>query len=293
MKKLLFAVILVSIFASCDKIDAPYSVPVEGLVDTLICPTPTFTLNTNPQTKVFVEDYTGHRCGNCPRAGETLKNIINNNPNRVVPIAVHVGNPWAVPLNSGDKFRTDFRTETGNTWDAFFGISVSSLPQGMVNRMLVNGNRIQGFTTWTNLVNQTLNNKPISEFDLQLNVTYNESERRVCAFSFVHSFINYSNPLKIGIYLTEDKIIDWQKNYQLMQEDVPDYEHNFTLRAALAGPWGFDASIGAISAGWNKVEGRTLILQENWKAENCNVIAIIYDATTFEILQSEIVKVIP
>ena len=65
MKRTLLLVSIVALmFQGCDKIDAPY----------LEKPVINDTTDTNTYVqKVLIEDFTGHRCGNCPRAHEALK----------------------------------------------------------------------------------------------------------------------------------------------------------------------------------------------------------------------------
>ena len=53
---LFFFALLVVVFSSCDKIDAPYgqAVPTTAVNDTEVV-----------MRKVFIEDFTGQTCGNC------------------------------------------------------------------------------------------------------------------------------------------------------------------------------------------------------------------------------------
>jgi hypothetical protein len=91
-------IILVGI--ACDKIDSPVieKTSVEKLIETYYPGkpddyelNPTFTPNTNTNRNVLLEDYTGHRCNNCPAAATIAKNIEAANPNRVFIMSVHAG----------------------------------------------------------------------------------------------------------------------------------------------------------------------------------------------------------
>ena len=66
---------------SCDIIEAPYT---EGnIIDTVLCPPQDFVANTTHIRKVLVEDYTGHRCGECPQAAEIASSLIATYDNRL------------------------------------------------------------------------------------------------------------------------------------------------------------------------------------------------------------------
>ena len=41
--------------------------------------------------KVLVEDYTGHKCGNCPAAALKLLHLDTTYEDKVIPLAVHAG----------------------------------------------------------------------------------------------------------------------------------------------------------------------------------------------------------
>src|SRR4051812_39355218 len=78
--------------SSCDKVKEPY---VKTNSSSSGCPVPVFPAQT-PVRKVLVEDYTGHRCVNCPPAGVTLENLRTTYPQQVIGLGVHA-NFWAKP----------------------------------------------------------------------------------------------------------------------------------------------------------------------------------------------------
>ena len=82
--------------------------------------------------------------------------------------------------------------------------------------------------------------------------------------------------------LTEDYIINWQKNDTINDEN---YEHNHVLRDIITPAFG--DSIGTFSA--NEIKSYTFSYQLNsdWVRSNCNIVAYVLNATTQEIIQVE------
>jgi len=79
MKKLLAlssALLIVVIFNSCDKISAPYKKPI-------IIPA--------GERNVLVEDFTGHKCGFCPRATRAAYDLKQSYGDRMIVLSVHAG----------------------------------------------------------------------------------------------------------------------------------------------------------------------------------------------------------
>src|SRR6185503_2892836 len=99
------------VWASCEKIDKPY---IEGshIVDTTHTSTAdTFFTDTTPQPRiVLLEDYTGHKCGNCPSAATKAAELKTLYGDKVVVMALHVGD---FAKTSGTIFSYDFRTVPG------------------------------------------------------------------------------------------------------------------------------------------------------------------------------------
>ena len=126
MKKIFYIIIAFVLFAvSCDKVEGPYIEKIENGNDTS-----EFVQN------ILIEDFTGHKCPNCPRAARTLEEIHHNFGDRIIPMALHVST-LADP--SSGAFNLDLKTDEGTEIDDFFGVSTSpGLPNGMINRTVYN-----------------------------------------------------------------------------------------------------------------------------------------------------------
>ncbi len=105
ISNIIIAALLISFsFMACDKVEAPYKEEKEIKVN----------------RKVLLEDFTGHKCVNCPNAHDIAHDLqeLYGEDNLIV-IATHAGF-FSTP-SSGD-FAYDFRTEAGPEWADYYGI---------------------------------------------------------------------------------------------------------------------------------------------------------------------------
>src|SRR5690606_41304744 len=58
--------------------------------------------------------------------------------------------------SSGTKYTNDYRTELSKELDQKFGVSTAGLPNGLVNRRVVEGSNIVSLTKWNNTVTNFL-----------------------------------------------------------------------------------------------------------------------------------------
>lgn len=243
--------------------------------------------------KVLVEDYTGHTCGNCPFAADVLKDLECEWGDRVVPLAVHVGF-FAEPQNNPDgSFATDFRTPAGNQWNSEFGNSAQGLPNGLINRLEVGGSRPQSYTVWAAQVANLLTAP--AQATLSMTNTYSAGSRTVSTSIDVAAISDMnSGPYNIIVCLTEDSVVDWQKDYDpnLTDEKVPDYVHMSVLRDNFNGTWGDQVGSGNLSAGAVENVNVSVTIDPEWDENNCNVVAFIYRTDNKEVIQADYKPVI-
>lgn len=278
MKKFLPLVLIAAFFAACDKVDGPYSEKPDG-----------FNTDTGAVRKVLVEDYTGQKCGNCPRAAEAVEGIKDIYGDRVVSIGIHVGF-FATPNTSGTKFLYDFRTPVGDELDQTFGNGDAGLPNGLVNRKTVNGVLIQGYNNWATVVAQTLTAAPDAR--IKIANTYNAATRQVSTNIKTSVLNNLSGNYKLCVYVTEDNVVNWQKDYSLSEQDIPNYTHRHVLRGSMNTTWGTAVGTGALAQG-DVYEGIfNMTLGNDWNAEQCAVVAFLYNVATKEVIQVEELKII-
>ena len=280
-KYLVFAVFLVLISTGCDKVDEPFIQSAPSGTDT----------STVYARKVLLEDFTGHTCGNCPRAAETAHTLEQLYGEQVVVVAIHVG--WfaePAPPNPDSSFTYDFRTATGNEIDGQFGIS-AGLPKGMVNRKDVGGSPILGYSAWGTEVAGIVTAAP--DIKIEISNSYNSSSRLLNVTTDV-TFLNALNgTFNVVAILLEDSIVNWQIDYNLPtgQQNIENYVHRHVLRTGISSTWGDQIAQGSVSSGTTTSSSYSMTLDNSWVDSKCSVVVYVYDAGSYEVIQAETLKV--
>jgi hypothetical protein len=283
-KILLLNVAVLVILTTCDKVEAPYLIPVGG-ADTLECPLPEFPHIHNPVKRVLLEDYTGHTCVNCPGAAVIAHDLKEALGGRLVVIGVHAGFA-AIPL--GGDYTADFRCEAGTDWDGFFGISAIGNPNGMVDRTGYSGNHVLSPGAWSGKINDQLSKEP--EMVIEIINEYSVDEKKLCTHLQVVFAKETDKNLNLCVVLTEDEIIAPQKNNNPdigHTPDIMDYEHNNVLRGAVNSPWGISITTKGtvIPVDSEITKSYKYILKDEWDPYKCRIVGFVYDTDTYEVLQ--------
>lgn len=242
--------------------------------------------------KVFVEDYTGHKCGNCPEAAIVLKGLEAQYGKKIVPIAIHAGSFAATtPIAI---YPTDFRTAAGNAYNAQFAFAL--YPNGLVNRRGHGTSAfIKAYTVWGSEVSQMITQSAL--FEIKIHHTFNQSNNNLSTDVTVKS-LNYNTGLyNLVVLLTEDSIIGEQLDYSITSGSQLDtnYVFNHVLRGTINSTWGDAIFTTATKADLNDSIVKSypnFNINPGFRAKKCHVIAYVYDAdpsspTYYEVLQVE------
>ena len=284
MKKYLVILSSILIITSCDIEEGPFINDYSSYV--------------NPDKKVLIEDFTGHLCPNCPDAARELDAIHDIYGDQIIGLAIHVSKSFArpYPASQAPSFQYDFRTNWGDDWDNFYGISAMGLPRGMVNRNGFPDNHKLGKGEWGSSVALELKK------DIDFKIYISSNENSISITSEIQNNINSS--YNLVVCLTQSNIINWQKDGQ---ENIEDYSHNHVLRTVLIDEELSNSSNYVIGQEIERIINYNLANLEQlnidystnniselgngnaggWDASNMSVIAYIYDNTTKEILQVE------
>jgi hypothetical protein len=249
------------------------------------------TVGSNPaQKKALVEDYTGHKCGNCPQAAIVLKNLETTYPGKIVPLAIHAG--FFATTNA--SYPTNLQTTAGTAYDSQFGNSAAGNPNGLVNRVgYGTGGFIKAYTNWGTEVVAQIAQTP--KFQLILKYKYNTGTLKLNADVKVKSLASNTGIYKVVILLTEDKIVAEQLDYSLPvgSQTVLNYEFNHVLRGAINSEWGDVVFSGGAALNATQTVSKTNFqINSTYVPSHCHIVAYIYDAdptspTYYEVLQSE------
>ncbi len=269
-------------FSSCDYIDEPYMEDVD--------------IDSTNRKKVLLEDYTGHRCVNCPSAASTAHMLKEQFGDNLIIMAVHAGY-YSEP--EGAPYNYDFRTQAGDAFDHgdYFNISMNGNPNGTVNRIKngTGGYHIKPGDWGINIVEQ-LALPQLAEIIITNN--YVASTRTLNVKIDSEFLLDANGVYKLGVYLIEDSIIKPQKNNEPSNGPVPDimdYAHMHVLRGAINDTWGEQIPNTPINTIATK--NYSYVLDNEFDENHCHVIAFIYrdddaDGTKYEIVQADEKKII-
>ncbi|MEO0473522.1 MAG: Omp28-related outer membrane protein [Bacteroidota bacterium] len=244
-----------------------------------------FAGNSDPiAKKVLLEEMTGHQCGNCPQHTEVGWDLYQNVfQDRMVFLSIHTG-PLARFVPSASKYYTDFTTETGTALQDEFNPD-GTVPFGMINRTTFGF----GSGSWESKVTAELDKS--AEVGIHLTNCFDDDSRRLTIVANLKYLINSDENDYLAVYLVEDEIKDWQKDYRLNKVDIEEYKHHNVLRATINGTWGQPISEGAIAADELFQLSYGYEIPEEYDADKCYIIAFVHDFETKEIRQVEIIKV--
>jgi len=291
MKKVFFLALVLLTFQACDKVEFPYQ---------------SFTpSNNNGQThvrRVLLEDYTGHRCTNCPEATRKADKLITDLPtqygDKLILLEIHAGASSNVnPLTVGTKFLNDFRTTAGTATAAFFGVTYN--PLGMVNRKeYVTLNHLKPATAWSTDIAAIINTPP--DADLTITNTFNTGNNNLTCviksqFLTSRSGANY----KLAAFLVQDSIIAWQTDFYANPNDQQFYVHMNAMRDNINGsagsPWGDALVTGNIAVNDSIIKTYNYTVPAAYAnipcvPKHCSVIAFIYDDDSASPTYKEVIQ---
>lgn len=294
-----------SFFSSCDKVENPYPPAPEAP----FCDTPAFVQNTDTARTVLLEDFTGHRCPNCPYAGYIgLQEQANleTQGKKLLLVAVHATD-LAEPLTSGTEFLSEYRTEAGddfgnltNSYSEFFGgaTGFAYVPIGMIDRAVYNTSTSVDIGDWTSAINDRFN-VPAGAM-MQMEVSYDAGLNKACVWVETEFRADMTGDFNLVVYIVEDSIVDWQTmgmtpvpGYPTNQ-NIDYYTHRHVLRDAVNGTWGQAVATGSVVEGEKIIKGYTYDFNDTehnnrrtgFNKEHISFIAYVYRNDTKEILQA-------
>ncbi len=255
------------LFSACDKIEEPYKKEVEA----------------GNGTPVLLEEFTGHKCVNCPTAHLLAEELMENNNGKVFVISIHAGY-YASPST---ELPEDFQTTVGD--DLNENYNISSNPMGLVNRV---GEAI--FTSdWASKVAEQMAEEP--KFSLELLHSYDADSRKINLALDIKSLKSISGDYRYTVYITESHIIAPQLNNDHDIGEVPlieEYEHNHVLRGSMNGTWGSELFSGSTNSGETFQKELTFTLPIEWVDSNCHLVGFISNKETKQIVMVSQVDVI-
>lgn len=273
----------VAFIYGCDVIDDPFR---DTGGPTGPCPS-TRTDTINPTTSypdpiyrnVLIEDFTGHRCKNCPKATKELEAIKADLGDDVIVLAIHSGSSEFTAPNEPD-YPTDFTTQDGDDIQDFFG-GVPGQPIGLVNRFDYPGGvpYWEIYPSWRGHTDPYLTQPAIADLWV---MSYISGD---CLITHAQSTFlgNQNGNFGIAVYLKENGIV----SPQLLEDNSrdPDYVHNNVFRDAISFPTGDSLIFGSVPDMTNVHKTYKSNLDPSFDQSQLQVVAVLLDLDTREVLQ--------
>lgn len=208
---------------------------------------------------VLIEDFTGQRCVNCPKATDEIHALQEQyGDSAVIAVGIHSG-PFA-KSPSGKPYA--LYTETGDTYYNYWNIE--SQPMGIVNRM----SGAATYDTWSAYTRMYL--ETTSDLAIEVNVGYNAINRKAYITTYMDGRADITGMLQL--WVVEDSIQAFQ--YQPDGSNNRTYIHNHVFRAAVNGDWGEDVTI---KEGYATTITSECVLDERWDPTHTSIVAFVYD----------------
>ena len=257
---------------ACDKIEEPYFKPNNEVTEHLPLSDDDIS-NWENKKVVLLEDYTGVRCVQCPAAAEIANGLLAQYEHQLVVLGIHAGS-FSMPIGGFP----DFQTEEGTAWYDHFGFD--SNPIGTINRKLNGSTYGYNASAWADAVAQAVEGQP--NIRLLAATSFDEDKRqlKVSTYtSFLEEFEGNSN-YNLTVCLMEDNVI----GKQLVPDGTDEeYVHRHVFRGTLNGAWGTEFE--EVVDEEDIVKSYSMTINEAFNADNCYIVAYVYDRETKEILQ--------
>ncbi len=308
--KIVFILCISILFWACDKVENPVEAKAPGYNTSFFpgdyvndYPYPSFTTNATPNRLVLLEDYTGHKCGNCPDAAEEAKNIEDNNAGQVVVVSVHAGQGGVSNFQKWNKegdfgypmYSRNFTNEDGLRYAVEIDGGCPANPTGMVSRLPYGSSNSLwlGYPTWSQAVNEIITNNNSVTVDIQLAVNYYPETNGL----FVHTYADTKSALddsySVVLMLIDKEVIDWQKDYSLVDDNIEDYHHHNVHLRNLNGTYGQEVFAAGTAAGESIQNDATFKISEEEYDDDLAIVAFVQNNTTLEVVQVAIADVTP
>ena len=258
---------LLFISPSCDVIDQPFKGNIQD------------TTSTQQQRNVLIEDFTGHRCKNCPKASKAIEALVDAYGSRIIGLAIHAG-PGNF-TNTNTDYPTDFTTPEGKTIQNFFGTNF--LPVGMVNRenWTASGNgHWSAYTNWPTLSSEAIDSTLHIALEASATVV-NDTVLEIDAEGFPQTPLLHD--LSIVVLIKESAIV----SPQLMPDDTRDsgYVHMNVLRDFVTDTWGTSFGTSPMVPGDELSKSFVGTWNTSWIKANAAAVVYVYNPTNYRILQ--------
>jgi hypothetical protein len=284
MKKVFSILLVLSLLImSCDKVLIPQQ------PHTVVIPT------NDTIRKIFIEDFTGHTCPNCPPAAHKLDSLKAAFPQQVIGMAVHI-DFFAIPCPPNPApaghlpgtFTEDFRTTENADYENIYTVSGWAYPNGLINRLPdpINASLPTGIDFWASSA-ATLLADSMTAY-IKIHPTYSSGTLNVTVTG--EFLCDTTGSYNIALYLVEDDLHGSQTDDDVPGGIINNYTFNDVFRGCINTPGTINGAPLTLPA---SISGHTPInytspsftVNSNFNAANCKIIAVLINTADGGILQ--------
>jgi hypothetical protein len=274
---------------ACDFVDPPYFESVflgdceveQDCLDKI----PADPFAGTPVKKVLLEEFTGHKCVNCPEASENAYTLASETfKDRAFLVSIHATG-LAEPDPSSEKYNVDHTTEAGDEYKDYFNIF--AVPLGLVNRQQrSNGSFIYTSPEWAGAIGAELAQAP--EAHIHVTTCYDETTRDLKIIADIKYLIEATDQEYFSVWIVEDSVTGWQKDRRRTPQDVENYVFHDIFRDAPNGTWGQPLTEGTVvDNGDTFREAVCYTIPPEYNASHCKVLVFVHNFENRSIRQVE------
>ncbi|MFT5723065.1 MAG: hypothetical protein ACI9JN_000170 [Bacteroidia bacterium] len=240
----------------------------------------------NIKKNVLIEDISGVRCNNCPKAAVIAHDIQErNDPGRIVVLTLHSNKNggFTMPFENGESKDTFNTIEATEIISTLIGEPIG-LPAGAIDRKLFEGETSkvnQKYATWESQVNLQLALEAKAKLELEV---IKKSGRTVVANVKTTFAEADATPVYLSIFIVESKI----KSKQKLPDNTydKDFVHNAILRKGVTNYAGIELA-QSVEIGRVFEKGFEFEIPEKYIMDNCTIVVLVNknDPESTEIIQ--------
>lgn len=216
-----------------------------------------------PQRCVLIEDFTGQNCVNCPKAHETIENIVAQYGDAVIPVSIHAGGFGIAATNTR---YTGLMQPEGDIYNDAWGID--EWPKGVVNR---SGGALN-HDKWAETVRTEIAKSSPLEIKIEAVIPVASDEISITSTLEPSAYLEG----KLQLWVIESGIVARQEDKDLGR--IENYVHNNVYRASVNGVGGEDVTLQAnIHTTLNHSIALRATKTEAWVPDNLEIVAFVYD----------------
>ncbi len=300
MPKKLIQILFLLLVLACDKVENPLPTvygdfnwelypndPTTYPYD-IANPSNNWTLNTN-EKGILLEDYTGHKCTNCPAAATIATQLEDDTALGVIVVSIHASTDGSFQSTDEVEFTVDYQTDAGDAY-------VQEMP-GFIGNPMGTINRNDGGysnTNWYFSSNWATGvNNEISQGNLDANVQLQYNYYPSTNGLFIHTETTFLNTLSgnyhLIVYLIRNDVVSPQK----MNDGTIDhhYHHHAVLSNNINGTWGTLVNDSAVVNGDVFYHDFSFELPDSstdstYEVNNLSLVTYICERNNFNILQA-------